>query len=396
MALQTKTLLPKTRGEAPEASLLVCLSHLRWNFVFQRPQHLLTRAAKGHKVIYVEEPVYENVPRAVMRAHDAEPTLRILTPVLPEGTNAADAVDLQRMLLDRTLAQHSYDQLILWYYTPMALPFSDHIEADVCVYDCMDELSAFKNAPRELIQLERLLMQKADVVFTGGQSIYEAKRRLHRSIHPFPSSIDVNHFHKARKDLAEPADMANIPHPRVGFFGVIDERLDVKLVELAAAAMPDVHFVMIGPVVKIDPADLPRLPNIHWLGGKSYAELPSYLASWDAGWMPFALNESTRYISPTKTPEFLAAGLPVVSTAIVDVVRTYGAEGLVQIADKDDVEQKLREALGNPRDLMWKSVDAYLANMSWDQTWNAMSGHIASHAAKANAARRPAAVRVGV
>ena len=165
----------------------------------------------------------------------------------------------------------------------------------------------------------------------------------------------------------------------------------MKLVAEAAAKMPDVHFVMIGPVVKIDPADLPRLPNIHWLGGKSYAELPTYMANWDMGWMPFALNEATRYISPTKTPEFLAAGLPVVSTAIVDVVRSYGAQGLVQIADGEDIEDKIRESLGNPKDLLRKSVDSYLANMSWDQTWAAMSAHLSRVARP----RVEAALRVG-
>ena len=376
MALQTPTALPKVNGSAPESSLLLCLSHLRWNFVFQRPQHLLTRAAKSRSVIYFEEPVYEAVNKPFMRATEVSPSLKVLTPVLPEGTTAANAIDLQRMLVDRALATVNYEHLTLWYYTPMALPFTDHIDCDVCVYDCMDELSGFKNAPRELVQMEKLLMERADVVFTGGQSIYEAKRRLHKSIHAFPSSIDVAHFHKARKPVNDPADQASIPHPRVGFAGVIDERLDVKLLAKAAEAMPDVQFVMIGPVVKIDPAELPRLPNIHWLGGKAYGELPAYMAHWDAGWMPFALNEATRYISPTKTPEFLAAGLPVVSTAIVDVVRTYGAMGLVQIADSDDVVEKLREALGNPKDLLRKSVDSYLATMSWDQTWNAMSAHL--------------------
>lgn len=376
MALQIPTALTKTKGTASDSSLLFCLSHLRWNFVFQRPQHLLTRAARNQKVIYFEEPVYENVQKPFMRASEPSTNIRVLTPVLPEGVTAPEAIAMQRSLVDNALASVQYDKLILWYYTPMALPFSDHVECDVCVYDCMDELSAFRNAPRELVQMERLLMQRADVVFTGGQSIYEAKRRLHKSIYPFPSSIDVAHFHKARKPVEDPADQAAIPHPRVGFAGVIDERLDVKLVEQAALKMPDVQFVMIGPVVKIDPADLPRLPNVHWLGGKSYAELPSYMAHWDMGWMPFALNEATRYISPTKTPEFLAAGMPVVSTAIVDVVRTYGAQGLVQIADADDIEEKIREALGNPKDLLRNSVDAYLSLMSWDQTWAAMSGHL--------------------
>lgn len=391
MALQTPTALTKIKGTADETSLLFCLSHLRWNFVFQRPQHLLTRAAKTHKVIYFEEPVHENVTRPFMRATEPSANIRVLTPVLPEGTTHADAIAMQRRLVDLALAAEQYDRLILWYYTPMALPFTDHVECDVCVYDCMDELSGFRNAPREMVQMERLLMQRADVVFTGGQSIYEAKRRLHKSIHAFPSSIDVTHFHKARKPGMDPADQAHIPHPRVGFAGVIDERLDVKLLADAASKMPDVQFVMIGPVVKIDPADLPRLPNIHWLGSKSYAELPAYLGHWDMGWMPFALNEATRYISPTKTPEFLAAGLPVVSTAIVDVVRSYGAMGLVQIADADDVEEKIREALGNPKDLLRKSVDAYLATMSWDQTWNGMSAHMA-RVAKPKAAR---VLRVG-
>ena len=377
MALQTPAALSKTMDAAPDSSLLLCLSHLRWNFVFQRPQHLLTRAARSHQVVFFEEPLYENVRKPVLRECEPTPGIWVLTPVLPEGVSATEAVAMQRSLVDSVLARASYDRLILWYYTPMALPFTDHLSSDVCAYDCMDELSGFRNAPRELVQMERLLMQRADVVFTGGQSIYEAKRRLHKSIHPFPSSIDVQHFHKARKPGPDPSDQSHIPHPRVGFAGVVDERLDVKLLDLAAARMPDVQFVMIGPVVKIDPADLPRRRNIHWLGAKSYAELPAYMAQWDMGWMPFALNEATRYISPTKTPEFLAAGLPVVSTAIVDVVRSYGAMGLVQIADHDDIEEKIREALGNPKDLMRKSADAYLATMSWDQTWNGMSAHLA-------------------
>lgn len=390
MALQLPTAISKTQGTASETTVLLCLSHLRWNFVFQRPQHLLTRAARTSTVLYFEEPLYENVTRPVLRATDTD-GIRVLTPILPEGTTSSQATAMLRALLNNALASVSYDRLVLWYYTPMALPFSDHVDYDVCVYDCMDELSAFKNAPRELVQMERLLMQRADIVFTGGQSIYEAKRRLHKSIHAFPSSIDVAHFHKARRPAADPADQASIPHPRVGFAGVIDERLDVKLVAEAAANMPDVQFVMIGPVVKIDPADLPRLPNIHWLGGKSYAELPTYMANWDMGWMPFALNEATRYISPTKTPEFLAAGLPVVSTAIVDVVRSYGAHGLVQIADADDIEDKIRESLGNPKDLLRKMVDSYLATMSWDQTWASMSAHLSRVARP----RVQAALRVG-
>ena len=263
----------------------------------------------------------------------------------------------------------------------MALTFSDHVISNVCVYDCMDELSAFRYAPPELRELEKLLFRRADIVFTGGQSLYEAKRNLHHAIYPFPSSIDTVHFHQARQECEEPADQATIPGPRVGYFGVIDERLDVELVTVASRAMPDVQFVMLGPVVKLDPLSLPRAANLHWLGSKSYSDLPAYLAHWDAGWMPFALNEATRYISPTKTPEFLAAGLPVVSTAIVDVVRTYAAAGLVDIADEEDIEAKLRAALARPRHSLLRRIDEYLSDMSWDKTWNAMADHVARTAA---------------
>jgi glycosyltransferase involved in cell wall biosynthesis len=357
-------------------SVLLCFSHLRWDFVYQRPQHIMTLASNTKKVVYFEEPVFEDVQHAFMRINEVGPSVKVVTPVLKVGTGPADIDAAQRRLLDLLVASTPQNLLTTWYYTPMALRFSDHIRCDVCVYDCMDELSAFKNAPPELVEMERRLLERADVVFTGGQSLYEAKKGMHGSMFPFPSSIDFTHFHQARGQGHDPVDQQSIPHPRVGYFGVIDERLDVDLLARTAQSMPDIHFVMIGPVVKIDPAGLPRADNLHWLGGKSYAELPSYLRHWDAGWMPFALNAATRYISPTKTPEFLAAGVPLVSTAIVDVVRTYGAKGLVDIVDAGDVEDKLRALLVRPRDSLLKAVDAYLMDMSWENTWIAMAGHI--------------------
>jgi glycosyltransferase involved in cell wall biosynthesis len=327
-------------------------------------------------VVYFEEPLFEEIPLAVMRSTDVAPSIKVVTPVLPIGTSSADADLAQRRFLDLVVAAATPEKLTIWYYTPMALRFSNHLLCDVCVYDCMDELSAFKNARPELVQMERRLLERADVVFTGGQSLYEAKRGLHRSMFPFPSSIDFTHFHRARGPGRDLVDQEQIPHPRVGYFGVIDERLDVDLVADTARSMPDVHFIMVGPVVKIDPKGLPQSENIHWLGSKDYAELPSYLRHWDAGWMPFALNAATRYISPTKTPEFLAAGVPLVSTAIVDVVRTYGARGLVDIVDAEDVELKLRSLLAKPRDSLLTQVDAYLLDMSWENTWIAMAGHV--------------------
>jgi glycosyltransferase involved in cell wall biosynthesis len=356
------------------APLLVCFSHLRWDFVWQRPQHLLSRAAKHYRVIVVEEPVFKPAVAAHIEISHKPGGIMIAVPVLPEGLSGADAIKTQRKLVEQMLAREPEAGRVFWYYTPMALAFTSHLECDLCVYDNMDELSAFRGASAELLALEQKLFAKADLVFTGGMSLYEAKRSRHHSVHPFPSSIEFDHFAKARRMSApEPQDQARIPHPRLGFFGVIDERMDVDLVRDAASLKPDWHFVMIGPVVKIDVSSLPQRPNIHWLGGKSYADLPRYLSGWDAGLMPFARNEATRFISPTKTPEFLAAGVPVVSTAITDVVRPYGEKGLVEIAQTpQDVVAKAEALLARAKEPWLQKVDRHLAAGSWDKTWAAM------------------------
>lgn len=377
-------LLNKHAGQANTANtplepspLLLCFSHLRWNFVFQRPQQLLTRAAGAYCVLYFEEPVFEGDARPRLSITAPFPRVEVATPVLPAGlTN--DGIDASLAdLLDGLLAARPAATLTTWYYTPMALAFSSHLEQDVCVYDCMDELTGFKNPPPRLAEFENDLFKRADLVFTGGRSLFEAKRDRHQRVYAFASSIDAKHFGQARQAPPQPEDQAGIPQPRVGFFGVIDERMDLDLVERTARLRPDLHFVMLGPVVKIDPASLPQRPNIHWLGGKSYAELPAYLAHWQAGWMPFAMNDATRFISPTKTPEFLAAGVPVVSTPIADVVRPYGALGLAEIArDSAAMAAKLDFVLERPRDGWIAAVDAHLAGQSWDRTWAAMKGHL--------------------
>src|SRR4051812_11168343 len=341
------------------APLLVCFSHLRWDFVWQRPQHLLSRAAKFYRVLMVEEPKLVDeavVPRLDISTRPGGITIAV--PLLPKGTSDSDAVLAQRDLMDALLAPYADAQRIFWYYTPMALAFSAHLDCDLCVYDNMDELSLFRGASQELIDLESELFRRADVVFTGGMSLYEAKRHRHRNVHGLPSSIDFDHFAKARRLRdPEPSDQIGIPYPRIGFFGVIDERMDIDLVREVAELRPDWQLVMIGPVVKIDPDTLPKRDNIHWLGAKSYADLPRYLSGWDVGLMPIALNESTRFISPTKTPEFLAAGVPVVSTPITDVIRPYGDRGLVEIA-RTPLEVVLKA-----ESLLLRSKDTWLARV---------------------------------
>jgi glycosyltransferase involved in cell wall biosynthesis len=360
---------------AREKGQLLCFSHLRWNFVFQRPQHLLTAASRHYDVFFVEEPRFEHDCSAHLDVQDVAPSLTVVTPVLPEGLSGNETTVMQRSLLHALFRDKPASQRIKWYYTPMALDFTNNIEADLTIYDCMDELSAFRGAPANLSSLEHKLMQEAGLMFTGGRSLYEAKMSQHGNVHCFPSSIDAAHFGKARAgDLADPADQKDIAHPRIGFFGVIDERLDSELLRQAAESRPDLNFVMLGPVVKIDPASLPRLPNIHWLGQKAYADLPAYLAHWDAGFMPFAINEATRFISPTKTPEFLAAGLPVVSTPVRDVVADYGETKLVSIAGSArELIAEIDKLLAMDREPWLKRVDEKLKSMSWAATWAEMN-----------------------
>ncbi len=368
-----------------KGAALVCFSHLRWDFVYQRPQHLLSRLARGLRVLYIEEPVpAEGEPRMALR--NAAPGVEVAVPHLPRDECAPGhpaGEGRQRLMLDALLAAKGIEQPVLWYYTPMSLGVSAHLPAGLVVYDCMDELSNFQGAPSALVPRERALLAAADLVFTGGYSLYEAKRRAHHRVHLFPSSVDRCHFAKARRPQQEPPDMVDLPHPRIGFHGVLDERLDIELLAAVAQARPQWQWVLVGPVVKIDPDRLPRLPNIHYLGSKRYEDLPRYLGSWDVAMMPFAINAATRFISPTKTPEYLAGGCPVVSTPIVDVVNDYGRSGLVSIAQgADEFVQAVQSALDGPparSAALCQRADALLQGMSWDRTCEEMAMHMARH-----------------
>jgi glycosyltransferase involved in cell wall biosynthesis len=365
-----------------DPATLICFSHLRWNFVFQRPQHLMSRFAREMDVIYWEEPV-EVGPRetAFLQVREAEdtPGVRVIVPHLPQGMpeDAREAA-LQR-LLEAHLARIR-GPLIAWYYTPMMLSFSKDIDPDLTVFDAMDELSKFKFAPVKLLELEQELIDRADILFTGGSSLFEAKKDRHDNVHCFPSSVDRAHFMKARVRGFEPADQEDLPRPRLGFYGVIDERFDTGLLDEVARMRPDWTFVMVGPVVKISQDELPKRPNIHYLGGKTYAQLPAYLSGWDVALMPFAMNESTEFISPTKTPEYLAGGRPVVSTPIKDVVRHYGQLEGVKIADNaaDFVAQceKALELAHDPESGWLAEADLMLSATSWDITQARMAGLI--------------------
>ena len=383
-------------GDTADAALIICFSHLRWDFVFQRPQHLMSRFARERPVIYWEEPQpHRGDPRVDVRTC-LETGVVVATPMLDPGL----AEDAREALLGRLLSEVIADRPVhaRWYYTPMMLPFSRRTASACVVYDCMDELANFKFAPPQLGALERELLATADVVFTGGYSLYEAKRAAHPDIHPFPSSVDRDHFAKARDACHPPADQAGLPSPRLGFYGVIDERMDLDLIAAVADARPDWTLVLVGPVVKIDPVSLPKRPNIAYLGGKSYSALPGYLAGWDVALMPFAVNESTQFISPTKTPEYLAGGRPVVSTRITDVARHYGELPGVRIAaDPAAFVAACSAALEDAKaPKTWlPQVDKALAELSWDRTFFAMKVRVAA-AIKRRAQQASADIKVSL
>lgn len=370
---------------------IVAFSHLRWNFVYQRPQHLLSRLAAQRPVFFIEEPEFH--PDSSPRWERSTPqtnvvVLRPQTPIQAPGFHA-DQLPALEPLIAELATELERTTLVAWLYTPMALPLAEALAPEAIVYDCMDELSLFEGAPPELLSREAALLECADVVLTGGPSLYRAKQGRHPNVHCFPSSVDAAHFRLARSigeggDLPEPEDQAGIPHPRLGFYGVIDERLDLPLLDFIAKAHPEWHIVLVGPVVKIDPVTLPQRPNIHYFGQRSYEELPRYLAGWDICLLPFARNDATRFISPTKTLEYMAAELPIVSTPITDVAEPYG--DIVYLGNTPEefqaaCEEALtsEEAERNRRATLMRKV---LSGTSWDVTVAAMEKLIAAAVAK--------------
>jgi UDP-galactopyranose mutase len=370
---------------------IVAFSHLRWNFVYQRPQHLLSRLAAGRPVFFVEEPEFE--PDAPPRWERSNPqhnvvVLRPRTPVKASGFHP-DQLRVLEPLIAELAKELEEPTLLAWLYTPMALPLAEALGPEVMVYDCMDELSLFLGAPPELSSREAALLECADLMFTGGPSLYRAKQALHPNVHCFPSSVDAAHFQLARPTpqgdrVPDPEDQAGIAHPRLGFFGVIDERLDLPLLDFIAEKHPEWRIILIGPVVKIDPASLPRRPNIHFFGQRPYAELPHYLAGWDVCLLPFARNDATRFISPTKTLEYMAAELPIVSTPITDVAEPYG--DIVYLGGTPTeflsaCEAALASDTGE-RDRRATLMRKVLSGTSWDVTVAAMEKLLAEAVAK--------------
>ena len=357
---------------------ILCFSHLRWDFVFQRPQHLLTHASKTYPVFFIEEPIFEQTSANKLKCR-TEDNVTICTPVLSTEVKGEEIDSVLESLVMQKLEELSIIKYISWYYTPMAISFTAQLRPELVVYDCMDELSAFAGAPPQMIENEKILLDKADIVFTGGRSLYEAKKYIHDNVYLFPSSIDTKHYAINSKEYVNysKSDSANVSK-KIGYFGVIDERFDIPLLDEISKLKPEWNFIIVGPVVKISPDILPNRSNIFYTGQKTYEELPEIINSWDAAIIPFARNKSTEYISPTKVLEYLAAGKPVVSTSIRDIVMPYGVNNIVKIADEPGEFVKALESSFNCKDDQeWKNkVNSLLEKTSWSKTWKEMENII--------------------
>jgi UDP-galactopyranose mutase len=359
---------------------LICISHLRWGFVWQRPQHLLSRLAEQYRVLFVEEPMTNteiSKPQLAIHVGHTQNGAAVTLACLQQpadhhywiGHNDPNTQQTYERLLLEYLATEEYHDPLLWLYTPMAERFVHTMPHKLLIYDVMDELSAFRGAPAELKEQDKRLAQQADLVFTGGASLYRARSPYNLNTHLFPSGVETTHFARAASEqFARPADLANLAAPILGYFGVIDERMDLPLLAHIAEAHPEWNIVMLGPVIKIEPANLPKAANIHFLGMKDYADLPGYLAYFDVTLIPFAMNEATRYLSPTKTLEYLAAHKPTVSTPLPDVIELYG--NFVRIGHTPEefvaqIEQALAEN-SEQRKWRWAKEQTLLTQHSWD------------------------------
>jgi len=343
---------------------MIVFCHLRWQFVYQRPQHIISRMSAHQKILLVEEPIhFEQHERGTATIDVINEQLHILQPKV-ESIEAIAEV-LNKYVLNKNVP-------VGWFYSASFSPLLGALQFETVVYDCMDELSLFKGAPQQLIDQEKYLLANADIVFTGGKSLYESKNKMHSNVYCFPSSVDEAHFSKALNGIAVPEDIANLAAPIVGYFGVIDERVDLALINDTAIKMPEVSFVMIGPIAKIQDSDLPKQHNIHYLGMKSYEELPNYLKGFSIAMMPFALNDATKYISPTKTLEYMAAGKPIISTKITDVVRDY-SDCVTFASSASEFTEAVNAILEDNNKISREaSYQEILKNTSWDATASQM------------------------
>ena len=371
---------------------LLCLSHLRWSPAYPRAQQLLRRCARDRRVYFVEPPVLDTDSEVTLERVADDGGVVVCVPHLPAGIEPAQAEAHLAYLLDQLVAREDLQRPVLWLDSPALLAACHHLSARAVVYDCVDPAPLGGDAPARVVDRERLLLAHADLVLTPSHALHERLRGEHPAAHAVPSAIDPAPLARARALVPEPDDQAAIPHPRIGYAGPIDARLDLALVELVAMMRPELHFVFLGDTAELEAASLPQAPNLHWLGARRPDQLPAYLAGWEVAMLPLVRPGRPELASPTAAPSFLAAGCAVVATSARDVVRPWGEQGLAWIGDSPAAFAcAIDNALAEERDRRLARVDRFLAEAGWDHVWDDVWSLIEA-AARTRARRaRPAA-----
>ena len=364
---------------------IIVHSHLKWDWVWQRPQQFLSRLSKRHRVLFIEGPeTIEGLSasKVTLREVDDYPNVVVLQTQMPAAKfhDGEWIDDERRRLVQSVLAGplgRSFDSNVQWFYDPMAVTaFAGQMNERAIVYDCMDQLSQFRYAPPELVKRERELLAVADVVFAGGPKIWEEKRKHNSNSFCYGCGVDLAHFALAREsNCPMPADVCDLPRPIFGYIGVVDERLDYDLIGRVAEANPEGSVVMVGPWTKVDPATFPQARNIHWLGNRDYSLLPAYAKAFTVCLMPFALNEATEFINPTKALEYMATGRPIVSTAVPDVVRQFSNVVSVASSPPEFVAACGRVARKPNRAAISRGLDL-ARNNSWESIVRKLEAHV--------------------
>jgi UDP-galactopyranose mutase len=351
---------------------IVCFSPLKWDAGYHRPHQILSRCARQQRVFYVEAPEVHSGPVQISIRPIQGCSLWVITPKLPDTGSIAKNTDIQRMLIEQFVEVENIRDFILWIYSPSALKIASRLSPSYIVYDCLSSQLIFD--PEEKLR-EAELMHKADLVFTDGQKAFKCDLFSIQQESLFPGSIDIEHFLQARNIPLDPIDQFEIPHPRLGFFGVINQCFDTDLLIAVADRCPEWHIILLGPMVNIDPYPLLSRKNIHYLSNREYIDLPAYLAHWDVAILPDKRKNFPSPISASQIPQYLAGGCPVVSTAIPSVSRCYGASGLVWLADSvEEFINGVKHAIASTSDRSaWrKAIDSKLPNSVWEQAWEWM------------------------
>jgi len=370
---------------------LIVFSHIRWNCIYQRPQNLMSRLAYHYRVLFIEEPIYEQtVSRYPTLEYSCQgPNIEVLTPrtgVPTAGFNQQQA-SILAPLLEEYLLANCIEDYAIWFYTPMAYSFIDYLQPKAVIYDCTEIDSERDEDSMEWREMEEALVDHADTIFTSGPSLYDSKRDIHPNVHCLPNAVDMVHFSPERllQTSHSSTDVAQLQEkigfPRLGFFGVIDERIDFDLLAKVAEARPDWNIVMLGPIKNVNESELPKYPNIHWLGMHSYERLPYFLATWDVCFLPYIVNDLTGFINPCQTLEYMAAEKPVVSTAIPDIAAMYEDVAHFVHTPKQFIEQceTLLSHTAVERSALVSGMLTAVWRMSWDNAVESVRRELDQH-----------------